>query len=192
MSRKVLVFAGSIRSGSLHRKLARQAAAELRKMGTEVTLADLSDYPMPLYDGDLEAGEGAPQSVRAFKQLVRAHDAFVIASPEYNGSFSALLKNAIDWASRPEPGEKSLAAFRGKAAAILSASPGPGGGQRGLRQLRDLLEMMAMTVVPTQLAIPRAHEAFDSEGNLARPEDRLTLEHIAAELAGALQAGAAA
>ena len=147
---KVLVFAASTRSGSFNRKLAELAAANLRAAGMEVTLADLRDYPMPLYDADTEAAHGLPERAKAFKELALRHDAFVIASPEYNGSFSALLKNTIDWISRPEPGEPPLAAFQGKAAVLLSASPGPGGGRRGLRHLRELLGMIGVTVVPAQ------------------------------------------
>src|ERR1022692_1776426 len=123
---KILVFAGSTRNDSLHRKLVQVAAAELRRVGGDAAVADLRDYPMPLYDGDLEAAQGMPAGAKALKDLVRGQDGLVIASPEYNGSFSALLKNAIDWISRPETGERRLAAFHGKAAALLSASPGPG------------------------------------------------------------------
>jgi chromate reductase, NAD(P)H dehydrogenase (quinone) len=180
---KVLVFAGSTRTGSLHGKLAALAAGELRGAGVDVTLANLRDYPMPLYDGDLEAASGVPESAHRFKELVRGHDALVIASPEYNGSFSALVKNTIDWISRPAPGEPMLAVFRGKQAALLSASPGPGAGKRGLRHLRELLEMIGMKVVSTQVAVPRAAEAFDESGNLIRPEDRAALRQLVEELA---------
>ncbi len=185
-SPRVLVFAGSNRLGSLNRKLASHAADALRRAGLDVTFADLRDYPMPLYDGDLEANAGTPTEAKSFKDLVRAHDGFVIASPEYNGSFAALLKNAIDWASRPEPGEKPLLAFRGKKAAILSTSPGPGGGQRGLRHLRELLEMIGVTVIPAQLAVPKALEAFTPSGELMRTEDRNALDRLAKDLAAAL------
>src|SRR5438270_7211457 len=140
MKPKILSFAGSTRQDSLHRRLALEAAHALQAAGAEVTFADLRDYQMPLYDGDLESAQGLPAAAKAFKELLRQHDGLVIASPEYNGSFTALLKNAIDWSSRPEAGEPPLAAFRGKQAAILSASPGPGGGSRGLRHLRELLE----------------------------------------------------
>jgi len=184
---KILVFAGSIRADSYHRKLAQAAAAALRNAGAEVTHADLKDYPMPLYDGDVEAVQGMPQQARAFKRLLLTHDGFAIASPEYNGSFPALLKNAIDWTSRPEPGEKPLAAFRGKTASILSTSPGAGGGQRGLRHLRELLEMIGVRVLPAQLAIPRAFEAFDARGALERPEDRNALERLASDMVLALK-----
>ncbi|MGD0774995.1 MAG: NAD(P)H-dependent oxidoreductase [Candidatus Solibacter sp.] len=182
---KILVLAGSARLDSMHRKLARQAVEALRVAGVEATLADLRDFPMPIYDGDLEAGEGMPAAAKALKELARRHDGFAIASPEYNGSFPALLKNALDWISRPEPGERHLEVFRGKVAAILSASPGPGGGRRGLRQLRELLEMMSVRVIPRELAIERASGALDAEGRLARAEDAAGLRELAAALAQA-------
>ena len=116
---------------------------------------------------------------------MRGHDGFAIASPEYNGSFPALLKNTLDWISRPEPGEHNLAVFRGKVAAILSASPGPGGGRRGLHQLRDLLEMMSVSVVRQELAIARSSGAFDAAGRLMRAEDLAGLQELAAALAQA-------
>ncbi len=141
---KILVLAGSVRRDSIHRKLARQTVEALRNAGVEATLGDLREFPMPIYDGDLEAGQGMPPAAKALKELARRHAGFAIASPEYNGSFPALLKNALDWISRPAPGERPLEVFRGKVAAILSASPGPGGGNRGLRHLRELLEMMSV------------------------------------------------
>jgi chromate reductase, NAD(P)H dehydrogenase (quinone) len=183
---RVLVFAGSLRNGSLNRQLAAEAASAFAQAGLEVTLADLRDYPMPLYDGDLEAAGGLPAQAKAFKELVRAHDALVIASPEYNGSFPALLKNAIDWATRPEPGESPLAVFRGKPATLLSASPGAGGGARGLRHLRELLEMIGVRVLPEQLAVPRASQSFDGAGRLRRNEDRDALHRLASRLGPAL------
>jgi len=133
---------------------------------------------MPLYDGDVESVHGLPPNARAFKELVKAHDAMVIASPEYNGSFPAIVKNVIDWISRPEAGESPLAAFAGKKAALLSTSPGPGGGKRGLRHLRELLEMIRVTVVPEQLTVSRALQAFDADGGLARTEDREQLHKV--------------
>ena len=184
---KILVLAGSARLDSIHRKLARQTVEALRDAGVEATLADLRDFPMPIYDGDLEAGQGLPTAAKALKELARRHDGFAIASPEYNGSFPALLKNALDWISRPEPGERPLEVFRGKVAAILSASPGPGGGQRVLRHLRELLEMMSVTVIPEQLSLARANAAFDAAGRLVREEDLAGLQNLAAALAQAVQ-----
>ena len=175
---KVLVFAGSTRKGSLHRKLALTAAADLRTRGLDVTIADLRDYPMPLYDGDLETESGVPENARAFRKLLERHDVFVIASPEYNGSFPALLKNAIDWTSRPVPGEPPAAVFGGKTAVLLSASPGPGGGARGLRHLRELLQMIGVEVLPADVTISRALSAFDDEGRLIRPEDVAAVERM--------------
>ena len=182
---KILVLAGSARVDSIHRKLARQTVDALRHEGVEATLADLRDFPMPIYDGDLEAGEGLPPAAKALKELARRHDGFAIASPEYNGSFPALLKNALDWISRPEPGDRPLEVFRGKVAAILSASPGAGGGRRGLHQLRELLEMMSVSVIAEELAIARASAAFDAEGQLVRAEDVTGLRELAALLAEA-------
>jgi chromate reductase len=181
MKQRILVFAGSIRKESLHRKLAVAAVDALRGAGLDVTWADLRDYPMPFYDGDLEVEQGIPERAKAFKELVRAHDALVIASPEYNGSYPALVKNAIDWISRPEPGETHLTVLRGKKAALLSASPGPGGGQRGLRHLRELLEMIGVSVVPAQVTVPKALGAFDAEGRLQRPDDRAAVDALISE-----------
>jgi NAD(P)H-dependent FMN reductase len=184
---QILVFAGSTRTGSFNRKLAQLVAAELRNAGMAVTLADLRDYPMPLYDGDTEAAQGLPDAARRFKELVREHDAVAIASPEYNGSFSALVKNTIDWISRPAPGEPPLAVLRGKPAALLSASPGPGAGKRGLRHMRELLEMIGMKVVPAQVAVARASQAFDESGNLVREEDQAAVGQLVEELVQAVR-----
>src|SRR5438552_3678099 len=159
---KILVLAGSTRQASTNRLLARDAAESLRNAGFDAVFADLRDYPMPLYDGDLEAATGLPPAAKTLKELARESDAFAIASPEYNGSYSAVLKNAIDWISRPEPGEGALEVFHDKPAAILAASPGTGGGRRVLKQLRELLEGMRMSVVPHHVLIAQSGEAFDA------------------------------
>jgi NAD(P)H-dependent FMN reductase len=185
---RVLVIPGSTRKESYNRKLAMAAAAALREAGLEVSFTDLRDFPMPLYDGDVEAEHGLPDTAKKLKHELRTHDAFVFASPEYNGSFPAVLKNAIDWATRPEsPGERSTAVFRGKTAALLSASPGPGGGKRGLRHLRELLEMIGVNVLEKQLTIGRVGEAFDAAGNLVRAEDAVELDRLVSGLRTALQ-----
>jgi chromate reductase len=168
---KALIFAGSTRSDSLNRKLARAAATELRGRGVEVTLADLREFPMPLYDGDLEVSHGLPEAAIAFRKLLAEHDLLVIASPEYNGSFPALVKNVIDWTSRPAAaGERPAALYRGKRAALLAGSPGQGGGRRGLRHLRELLEMIGVTVIAEPVAIASAFNAFDETGELVRED----------------------
>jgi chromate reductase, NAD(P)H dehydrogenase (quinone) len=179
---RILVLAGSTRRDSVHRKLAPQVVSALEQQGLNAEFADLRDYPMPLYDGDLETEEGLPSAAKALKERARLADGIVIASPEYNGSYPALLKNAIDWISRPEQGERHLEVFRGKTAAILSASPGPGGGQRGLKQLRELLEMMSVTVIPEQLEIARSSAALDDAGHLTRKEDIDGLARLAAAM----------
>jgi chromate reductase len=142
----ILVIAGSTRLHSVHRKLARHAVDSLEADSAEAIFADLRDYPLPLYDGDLEAEHGRPAAAIELKALAQRADGFVFASPEYNGSYPAVLKNAIDWMSRPDPGEGHLAVFRGKPAAIVTPSPGPHGGSRGLKQLRELLSMIGVAV----------------------------------------------
>jgi NAD(P)H-dependent FMN reductase len=183
---KILVLAGSVRHGSTNRMLAVEAEAALQKAGVEATFADLREYALPIYDADLEADIGLPEAARALKKLAKEADGFAIASPEYNGSYPALLKNAIDWISRPEPGEGPLAAFVGKPAAILSASPGVGGGQRVLRELRHFLEGIRIKVLPHEVSIGKAGEAFDADGRLTRPADIENLKALTAELAGAV------
>jgi chromate reductase, NAD(P)H dehydrogenase (quinone) len=185
---RILVLAGSTRKDSIHRKLARLAVEALHAVGVDATFADLRDYTMPVYDGDLEAEQGLPPAAKALKELARSSDGFVIASPEYNGSFPAVLKNSIDWISRPEPGERSLEVFRGKVAAILSASPGPGGGRRVLKHLRELLEMIGVSVIPQELSIARAGDAIDQAGRLVRLEDIEGLAALAGGLARSLAA----
>lgn len=164
---KILAFAGSTRTDSLNKKLARAAAAIAGEAGAEVTFVDLRDLALPLYDGDLEEASGLPEGARKLKALLRASDGFLIASPEYNSSVTAVLKNALDWASRAETDdEPPLAAFRGKAAALLSASPGALGGLRGLVHLRAILGNIGVIVLPDQVAVSKAHEVFNDDGSL--------------------------
>ena len=163
---KILAFAGSARAGSLNKKLVQVAAQGAEQAGAEVTYVDLAKFPMPLYDQDLQEREGFPESVLAFKSLMKSHQGFLIACPEYNSSITPLLKNTIDWASRPEPGEAPLAltCFKGKAAAIMSTSPGGLGGLRGLGHVRSILDSIGVLVIPDQMAVPGAMSAFDEQG----------------------------
>ncbi len=164
---RILAFAGSLRRDSWNKKLAHVVAEGARSAGAEVTVLDLRDYAMPLYDGDVEAASGLPDAAKRFKQALIAHHGLLIASPEYNSSISGVLKNAIDWASRAEPGEKPLICFEGKVAGLVSASPGALGGLRGLVTVRSILGNLRVLVVPEQVAVSKAHEAFDAEGRLS-------------------------
>jgi NAD(P)H-dependent FMN reductase len=168
---RILAFAGSTRTASLNKRLLRFAVAQARETGIEVTHVDLRDFPMPLYDGDLEEREGIPAPAKDFKRLMIDHAGFLIASPEYNSSISGVLKNAIDWASRPEPGEPSLVAFKGKVAGLVSASPGALGGLRGLVTIRSILGNVGVLVIPEQVAVMKAHESLEESG--APKEERL-------------------
>lgn len=153
---KILAFAGSLRKDSLNKKLALIAVEGASSTGAVVTYIDLKDYPLPLYDGDVEAA-GFPENALKLKALFMEHDALLIASPEYNSAFSAVLKNVIDWVSRKsEESEAPLACFTGKTALILSASPSALGGLRGLVALRLLLSNLKVLVLPEQKGIAKA------------------------------------
>ncbi|HMO49543.1 MAG TPA: NAD(P)H-dependent oxidoreductase [Kiritimatiellia bacterium] len=179
---RILFFAGSAREDSYNKKLARLAANVGQTAGAAATFADLRDYPMPLFDQDLEAREGEPATVTAWKQLMKDHDAFVIASPEHNSTYSALLKNTIDWASRKREGEAPRACFAGKVALLISASPGNLGGLRGLLNLRALLANVGVMVMPDMLAVPAAHQAFDEAGGLKNQQQQESLSGLIASL----------
>jgi NAD(P)H-dependent FMN reductase len=149
----------------------------------DVTIVDLRDLPMPLYDGDLEARDGLPPNAKKFKELLLAHQGLLIASPEYNSSISAVLKNAIDWASRPVPGEESLACFKGKVAGLVAASPGALGGLRGLVHLRAILGNISVIVVPEQAAVGKAQDAFDADGSLKDAGQKKMVDGVGAAVA---------
>ena len=164
---KILVFAGSARRASVNKKLAAAAAVMARDAGADVTHLDLADYPMPLYDGDLETAEGLPEHARTLKKLFAENDGFFIAAPEYNSSITPLLKNTVDWLTRAEPTDTGpLMAFRGKVAALGAASPGRLGGLRGLVVVRMLLSNISVHVVPQQVAVSGAGDAFADDGSL--------------------------
>jgi chromate reductase, NAD(P)H dehydrogenase (quinone) len=183
MPTRIVAFAGSLRRESHNRKLAVLAAAGARETGAEVTLIELRDLPMPLYDGDIEREYGLPAHARVFKKLLVDCDAMLISSPEYNSATSAVLKNAIDWASRAEGNEAPLLAFKGKIVGLMSASPGNLGGLRGLAALRSILSNIGAIVLPTQVAISRAGEAFDAQGNLSDSRQREQITNLGIEVA---------
>src|SRR3954452_4629837 len=186
MTPRILAFAGSTRRDSFNKRLVPIAARAARDAGAEVTLIDLKDYPLPLFDQDLEAGQGMPENGAKLRKLVAEHDGLLVASPEYNSSVTAVLKNAIDWVSRPAPGEPPAAAFRGKAATLMSASPGALGGLRGLVHLRSILGNIGVIVLPDQVAVARAHEAFQPDGSLIDPKQQASIEALGKTLASFL------
>lgn len=167
---KILVFAGSARRDSLNKKLARVGAEAVRAAGGEATFVDLDDYPIPVYHGDLEASEGMPENARKLRALFLAHEGLLIASPENNQSMSALLKNVIDWLSRDVGDGKGvnngLAPYRGKVVGIMNATPGPYGGVRHLYHLRQVLSGLQTHVLPNQVQLAHADQAFDENGAL--------------------------
>ncbi len=180
---KILAFAGSSRKDSVNKKLVIIAAKAAKNAGAAVTVIDLADYPMPIYNQDLETEQGMPDKAHDFKQLLIEHDGFLIASPEYNSAFSPLLKNAIDWASRAESkDEPPLQAFKGKFVSIMAASPGALGGLRGLVFLRMLLANIGMMVLPEQLAIPQAFKAFSEDGSLVNKDQQKAAEQLGINL----------
>jgi len=188
---RILAFAGSLRSGSYNRKILLVAADGARAAGADVTRIDLGDFPLPVYDADLESAKGLPESATRLKALFDAADGLLLACPEYNAGIPGTLKNALDWVSRPAPGETPLRAFKGKVAALCSASPGALGGSRGLLQVRLVLSGIGVLVLPGQVSLPKANEAFDDEGNVLDPGRRKALMELGAALAHATRAFAA-
>lgn len=158
---KILAFSGSIRRESWNRRLITVAVEATRAAGGDVTLVDLADYPLPLYNGDLETRDGLPDNALRLKALFKDHDALLIASPEYNSSIPPLLKNTLDWVSRDWQGESGLAPYQGKVAALLAASPGQFGGMRMLPHLRQVLNTLGVLVLPGQFSLSHADRAFD-------------------------------
>ena len=166
---KLLIFAGSTRQASFNRKLAQAAANQARAAGADVTLVELADFDIPIYNADLEA-QGTPPDVMRLKQIMFEHSAWIICSPEYNGSYTALLKNTIDWASSPVKSDPAwqdgFKSFAGKVVGVLSASPGALGGLRSQSHLVPLLLNLQCWVAPKTFALGKAGEAFDADGKL--------------------------
>jgi chromate reductase, NAD(P)H dehydrogenase (quinone) len=166
MAVKILAFAGSTRTESFNKKLIRIGADAARAAGAEVTLVDLRDFPIPLYDGDLEAASGLPEHAKRLKKLFLEHDGLFISTPEYNSSVPGVLKNSIDWVSRSEPGESPLAAYAGKVGALMSASPGPWGAIRSLNVVRMMLSNIKVLMLPDSVSVAKAGDAFNPDGSL--------------------------
>src|SRR4030095_8201634 len=163
---KILAFGGSLRADSFNKKLVKIAVEGARTAGAEVTLVDLRDFPMPASEGDLEAASGLPEHAKRLKKLFLEHDGLMISTPEYNSSIPGTLKNVLDWVSRSEQGEAPLAAYAGKVAILMSASPGPWGAIRSLSLLRMMLGNIKVLVLPDSVSVARAGEAFNPDGSL--------------------------
>jgi NAD(P)H-dependent FMN reductase len=180
---KILVIPGSLRTGSLNAKLAATLAVELAQAGAEVTRISLGDFPLPIYDGDLQAKSGVPKQAVNLKRMMSAHHGVLIVTPEYNASIPALLKNAIDWVSRvQDPQESRGQVFRERAFAIASASGGRLGGARALMALRLILSACQAMVVPNQLALSFAGEAYDDMDRLKLAADIEAQKALVAQL----------
>src|SRR5215831_10029622 len=184
---KILVFAGSIRSGSFNARLAALATKLLAAADVDVTRISLQDYPLPLFDGDIEARSGSPPHAVKLKRMMMQHGGVFIASSEYNASLTPLLKNTIDWVSRVrEDNEPPLAAFRNRAFALGAASPGTLGGYRSLMALRQVLELgCGATVLPEQVAVRDAPNAFDENDDLRDPRTAQALKSLLRRLVDA-------
>ncbi len=183
---RILAFAGSARKDSFNKKLLRVAVRAAEEAGAEVTLLDLAEYSLPLYDGDSEARDGLPANATKLKQLFLDHDGLMIAAPEYNSSVTPLLKNTIDWVSRPADGESPLAAYKNKVAVLMAASPGGLGGLRGLVHVRAILQNIGVIVLPDQRAVSGAGNAFDETGQLKDERLRQAVQDLGAKLASVL------
>jgi chromate reductase len=167
---KILVIPGSLRTGSHNARLAALATKELALAEAEVTRISLADYPLPLFDAELAVDSGLPAAAVQLKRMVMAHQGVFITSPEYSASVTPLLKNTIDWISRGggrDRGEPNYTVFKGRVFAIGAASSGSGGGMRSLMALRQILELgCGALVIPEQISVPRAEQAFDDMDNL--------------------------
>ena len=184
-STRLLFFAGSAREGSHNMRLAELGATIAEANGIPATFADLGDYPMPLFDADLQQRDGIPENAKKFEALMRIHTGVFIACPEYNASITPLLKNTLDWISRirePEP----LYVFKSRVFALGSSSPGGMGGLRGLNTVRTVLELgLGALVLPDQFAVPRAADAYDDHGHLKNKDSQEQFKVLIQKLARA-------
>lgn len=183
---KILAFAGTQRPASYNRMLVHIVARGAAEAGAEITYLDWADYAMPLYDPAIEVA-GMPEVVMRFKAILIAHQGFLISTPEYNGSITPLMKNSIDWATRPVPGEKPMACFKHKVVGLTSTSPGVFGGVLALAQVRTLLTRLGSLVLPEQFPVGEAGKIFDENGELRDARQRAIAESIGARVATVLK-----
>jgi len=179
---RILAFGGSLRKESTNKKTVKVAAEGAKKAGGGITYIDLKDYPLPVYDGDIEEEGGLPENAAKLQELLLTHEGFLIASPEYNSSISGALKNVIDWTSRPNGEIKMGACYKGKIAGLMSASLGGLGGLRGLFDIRKILSTMGVIVLPDQTAVSNSFQAFDDKGNFIDEKMQLRVEKLGANM----------
>ncbi|MGB8398040.1 NADPH-dependent FMN reductase [Bradyrhizobium sp.] len=180
---KILVIPGSCRTGSLNAKLAAATAHELAQAGADVTRISLADFPLPIYDGDLQAKSGVPKHAVNLKRMIGVHHGVLIVTPEHNSSVPALVKNAIDWVSRVQDAHETRGqVFRERVFAIAAASGGRLGGSRALAALRLILSACHATVIPNQLALSFAEQAYDDMDHLKHPADLEALRALVRQL----------
>lgn len=183
MAVRVLAMSGSAREGSLNQKLLNVAVQGARAAGAEVTVVSLSNFPLPFFNSDFEREQGVPPEAMHLQKLFSEHDALLVASPDYNGGYTALLKNAIDWMSRPTPEKVSgLALFANKATAVISASPGPMGGIRSMLAMRGVLEKLGAVLIPQTFTLGLAHQAFTDNDQLSNPQVEGEVKAVGAAL----------
>jgi chromate reductase len=183
MNPKILIFAGSIRTGAYSGKVADVAQKELALQGAEVTRISLADYPLQLMDQDLEAEKGIPENAYKLGRLIATHDAVLICTPEYNGSMPPLVKNTIDWVSRiHRDNGRPITIYPGKVAAICSSSDGHFAGIRSAAHLRAVLSHIQMEVIAPQVSVPNADEAFDADGEFKEERLRKGMTRLCATL----------
>ena len=179
---KILAFSGSTRRNSYNQAVVECAAQAAKDAGAEVTVINLADYAMPIFNEDEEAEYGIPERAQAFKQLMIEHDGILIASPEYNSSYPAVLKNAIDWASRKAGDEPVLAAYKQKVVGLMAASPGALGGMRVLVVLRMLMQNLSCIVAPAQVAVGNVADKLDESGAISDEKTRKQLTNLAKQV----------
>lgn len=185
---KILAFAGSVRNESFNKKLVKIAMKGAQEAGGEVTYIDLRDYPLPIYDQEIEDREGLPQNALKLKELMWQHEGFLLSCPEYNSTMTPVFKNAIDWASRmASKDEVYLSCFIDKAVTLMSASPGNLGGMRGLVHVRAMFGNIYSLVLPRQKSVSQADKAFTPEGNLKDPKQHEEVLHLGRGLVEFLQ-----
>jgi chromate reductase, NAD(P)H dehydrogenase (quinone) len=180
---KILVIPGSLRTGSLNVRLAAAASYQFAQAGADVTRISLADFPLPIYDGDLQTKSGVPKNAVNLKRMIGAHHGVLVVTPEYNSSVPPLVKNTIDWVTRVQDGQESRGqVFRGRAFAIAAASESRLGGTRSLAALRLILTACHAIVIPNQLALSFASEAYDDMDRLKHPTDIEALNALVRQL----------